>query len=150
MTFVTVLSGGEWDTHTDNFATLKKTSLPPFDRAVAGLVTDLYRRGLDRQVMVLIYGEFGRTPKINPQAGRDHWPGAFSVLFSGGNLRVGQVIGATDSQAAYPVSSPCTPGDVLATMYDFLGIDTTREFHDHAGRPRRILAEGRPIAELLA
>jgi hypothetical protein len=149
VTFVTVLSGGEWDTHTNNFAILKR-DVPPFDRAVSGLITDLYRRGLDRQVLLLVYGEFGRTPKINPQAGRDHWPGAFSVLFSGGNLRVGQVVGATDSHAAYPISSPCTPGDVLSTMYSFLGIDTSREFTDRAGRPLRMLPEGRPIVELLS
>lgn len=148
VTFVTVLSGGEWDTHTNNFEILRR-DVPPIDRAISGLVTDLYQRGLDRQVLVLVYGEFGRTPKINPQAGRDHWPGAFSVLFSGGGMRVGQVIGATDSHAAYPTSDPFTPGDVLSTMYDFLGIDTQREFHDRAGRPLRILPEGRPIAGLL-
>jgi uncharacterized protein (DUF1501 family) len=147
VTFVTVLTGGEWDTHADNF-TLLRRDVPPIDRAISGLVTDLYRRGLDRQVLVLVYGEFGRTPKINPQAGRDHWPGAFSVLFSGGGLRVGQVVGATDTHAAYPTSDPFTPGDVLATMYTFLGINPAREFHDRSGRPLRILPEGKPIAAL--
>jgi hypothetical protein len=150
VTFVTVLSGGEWDTHTNNFSMLKDKSLPLVDRALATLVSDLYERGLDQRVMVLISGEFGRTPKINPQAGRDHWPGAFSVLFSGGGLRVGQVIGATDSHAMYPTTHPYSPGDVLATAYRFLGIDTSREFHDRSGRPQRILNDGEPIAELLA
>jgi hypothetical protein len=149
VTFVTVLSGGEWDTHVNNFATLKNNSIPPFDQALAALIDDLYERQLDRRVMVIVYGEFGRTPKINPQAGRDHWPGAFSVLFSGGNLRVGQVVGATDSQAAYPTSDPYTPGDVLATVYQFLGIDGRREFLDRAGRPLRLLPEGSPIGPLL-
>ncbi len=147
VTFVTVLSGGEWDTHTSNFEILRR-DVPPIDRAISGLVTDLYQRGLDRQVLVLVYGEFGRTPKINPQAGRDHWPGAFSVLFSGGGMRVGQVIGATDSHAAFPTSDPFTPGDVLSTMYNFLGINPAREFRDRAGRPLRILPEGKPIAAL--
>lgn len=150
VTFVTVLSGGEWDTHVDNFATLKNKSLPPVDRAIATLVSDLAERGLDRRVMVLITGEFGRTPTINPQAGRDHWPGAFSVLFAGGGLKVGQVIGATDNRAAYPVTRPYTPGDVLSTVYNFLDIDTSQEFVDRSGRPIRILPEGQPIAELIA
>ncbi len=150
VTFVTVLSGGEWDTHVNNFATLKNKSLPPIDRALAGLVTDLHERGLDRRVLLLVSGEFGRTPSINAQAGRDHWPGAFSVLFAGGGLKVGQVIGATDERAAHPTTHPYSPGDVLATVYNFLGIDTTREFQDRSGRPIRILGEGTPIAELLA
>ncbi|MEX0679353.1 MAG: DUF1501 domain-containing protein [Pirellulales bacterium] len=150
VTFVTVLSGGEWDTHVNNFATLKDKSLPPFDRALAALICDLYERGLDRRVLVLVCGEFGRTPKINAQAGRDHWPGAFSVLFSGGSLRVGQVVGSTDSRAAYPLDSPYSPGDVLATVYDFLDIDTGREFPDRAGRPLRLLPAGRPIGELVS
>jgi uncharacterized protein (DUF1501 family) len=150
VTFVTVLSGGEWDTHRDNFNTLKNQSLPPVDRAIAALVDDLYERGLDRRVMLLVSGEFGRTPKINEFAGRDHWPGAFSVLFAGGGLRVGQVVGATDRQAAFPITHPYSPGDVLATVYAFLGIDPTREFHDRGGRPMRILSDGRPISEIVA
>jgi hypothetical protein len=150
VTFVTVLSGGEWDTHTNNFPILKDKSLPPFDRALAALVTDLHERGLDRRVLVLVTGEFGRTPKINPLAGRDHWPGAFSVLIAGGGLRVGQVVGATDRRAMYPITHPYSPADVLTTVYNFLGIDTRQEFQDRGGRPIRILNEGRPIAELLA
>jgi hypothetical protein len=150
VTFVTVLSGGEWDTHSNNFSTLKNKSLPPVDRALAALVSDLHERGLDRRVLVLVSGEFGRTPKINAQAGRDHWPGAFSVLFAGGGLKVGQVIGATDRRAMYPITHPYSPGDVLATVYHFLGIDTRQEFHDRSGRPIRVLGEGQPIRELLA
>jgi hypothetical protein len=148
VTFVTVLSGGEWDTHVNNFKTLEERSLPPFDRAVAALVSDLYERGLERRVLVIACGEFGRTPKINSQAGRDHWPGANSVLFSGGGLRVGQVVGSTDRQAMYPADRPCSPGDVLATVYHFLSIDTHQEFPDHAGRPRPLLPGGQPIGEL--
>jgi hypothetical protein len=150
VTFVTVLSGGEWDTHRDNFRILKNRSLPPIDRALAALVFDLYERGLERRVLLVVTGEFGRTPKINQYAGRDHWPGAFSVLFAGGGLRVGQVVGATDRRAMFPTTRPYSPGDVLATVYNFLGIDPSREFHDRSGRPLRILGEGRPIAQLIA
>jgi Protein of unknown function (DUF1501) len=150
VTFVTVLSGGEWDTHTANFTTLKNKSLPPIDRALAALVGDLHLRGLDRRVLVLVSGEFGRTPKINPSAGRDHWPGAFSVMFAGGGLKVGQVVGATDERAARPITRAYSPGDMLATVYRFLGIDTSHEFIDRSGRPVRVLGEGTPIAELIA
>jgi uncharacterized protein (DUF1501 family) len=150
VTFVTVLSGGEWDTHTDNFSILKNQSLPPLDRALSALVADLHQRGMDRDVLVLVSGEFGRTPAINSQAGRDHWPGAMSILFAGGGLRVGHVIGATDSRALQPVTRPYSPGDVLATVYKFLGIDTRLEFSDYSGRPRPLLGEGEPIAELLS
>ena len=110
---------------------------------VAALVADLHQRGLDRRVLVLVSGEFGRTPTINAQAGRDHWPGAFSVLFAGGGLRVGQVVGATDQRAMHPVTRPYSPGDVLATVYRFLGIDTEQEFFDRSGRPHAHL-ERRP------
>jgi hypothetical protein len=150
VTFVTVLTGGELDTHVANFTTLKNKSLPLVDRALAALVLDLYERGLDRRVMVLVSGEFGRTPLINAQAGRDHWPGAFSVLFAGGGLKVGQVVGATDSRAMYPLTHPHSPGDVLATLYRFLGIDTDHAFQDRSGRPIPVLGEGRPIPDLLA
>lgn len=150
VTFVTVLPGGAWDTHVNNFPTLKHKCLPLVDRALATLVTDLHERGLDRRVLVVIHGEFGRTPTINPLAGRDHWPGAFSVLFAGGGLKTGQFIGATDEHALYPVSHAYSPADVLATVYHFLKIDTRREFLDHSGRPFRVLNEGRPIPELHA
>ena len=148
VTFVTVLSGGEWDTHTDNFGILKNKSLPLIDQALAALVSDIYQRGLDRRVLILISGEFGRTATINKEGGRDHWPGAMSLLFAGGGMKVGQVIGATDSRAMYPTSRPYSPGDVLATVYNFLGISTEGEFRDATNRPLTILPEGRPIAEL--
>ncbi len=148
-TFVTVLSGGEWDSHVDHFPIFRK-SMPPVEQAVAALVADLYERGLDQRVMVMVTGEFGRTPQINRQGGRDHWPGAFTVLFSGGGLRVGQVVGSTDERAAYPITHPYSPGDALATLYNFLEIDTAQEFLDRSGRPIRLLPEGKPIAELLA
>lgn len=101
VTFVTVNMGG-WDTHNNNFQALKENLLPRYDRALAALVTDLSDRGLDKNVLVVTYGEFGRTPRINPTAGRDHWPGAASVVFAGGGLKMGQMIGTTDTKAEYP------------------------------------------------
>ncbi len=148
VTFVTVLSGGEWDTHTNNFNVMKNNSLPKMDSAISALVSDLYDRGLDKRVMVVAHGEFGRSPKINKDAGRDHWPGAACVTFSGGGVRVGQMIGETDWQAAYPVTHPYSPGDVLSTVYRFLGVDYHHTFRDASGRVFPVLNEGTPIQAL--
>lgn len=148
VTYVTVNMGG-WDTHSNNFQALKTRNLPRYDRALVALVEDLHDRGLDKRVLVLTYGEFGRTPRINPQAGRDHWPGAMSVVFAGGGLKMGQVIGSTDPRAEYPKTRAVGPQDVLATMYHVLGIDYHHEFHDAAQRPIPILNEGKPIEELI-
>ena len=123
--------------------------MPKFDRAVATLVTDLFDRGLQHDVLVMAMGEFGRTPRINPGAGRDHWPGAMSVLYAGGGLKMGQMIGTTNDKAEYPTSKPFTPGCVLATMYHMLGIDHKHVFYDQANRPLPILNEGEPIEELV-
>lgn len=149
VTYVTVQAGGGWDTHGNNFAELKNRLLPTFDQAVSALVEDLTARGLQDDVLVMAMGEFGRTPRINPQAGRDHWPGAMSVLFSGGGLQMGQAIGTTDSKAEYPTSKPYTPGCVLSTMYHTLGIDHHHVFYDQGRRPLPVLNEGQPIAELV-
>jgi hypothetical protein len=147
-TYVTVNLGG-WDTHGNNFQTLKTHNLPLYDQALAALIDDLYDRGLDKKVLVMTYGEFGRTPRINPQAGRDHWPGAMSVVFAGGGLRMGQVIGSTDRRAEYPKTQAVGPQDVLATMYHVLDIDYQHAFYDAAQRPIPILNEGKPIEELI-
>jgi Protein of unknown function (DUF1501) len=148
VTFVTVNAGG-WDTHANNFEALKSRKLPEFDRAWAALVEDLHRRGLARDTLVLVWGEFGRTPRVNKDAGRDHWPGAQSVVLSGGGFRMGQAVGSTDAKAELPRDRPLTPEDVLATMYHHLGIDTETEFHNEAQRPLKILNGGEPIKELL-
>jgi hypothetical protein len=148
VTFVTVNMGG-WDTHNNNFQSLRTNNLPRYDRAISALVRDLCDRGLDRRVLVVAYGEFGRTPRVNGTAGRDHWPGAASVVFAGGGLRMGQMIGATDARAEYPTQRAVGPQDVLATMYHVLGIDYRHEFRDAAQRPIPVLNEGRPIAELV-
>lgn len=150
VTFVAVQAGGGWDTHGDNFKQLKDNLLPKYDRAVATLVQDLYDRGMQNDVLVISLGEFGRTPKINPGAGRDHWPGAMSVLYAGGGLKMGQVIGTTNSNAEFPTTKPYSPGCVLSTMYHTLGIDYRHAFFDHAQRPLPILNEGQPIEELIA
>ena len=149
VTFVTVQAGGGWDTHGNNFTELKRKLLPQFDAAIAALVEDLHDRGLSDDVLVMSMGEFGRTPKINKDAGRDHWPGAMSVLYAGGGLKMGQAIGTTDSTASYPASKPYTPGCVLSTMYSVVGIDHKHVFHDDAKRPLPVLSEGDPIKELV-
>jgi hypothetical protein len=150
VTYVTVQAGGGWDTHGDNFNALKNNLLPPFDQSVAALVEDIHDRGLEDRILVMAMGEFGRTPRINGGAGRDHWPGAMSVLFAGGGLRMGQAIGTTDPRAEYPASRPQSPGCVLSTMYHALGIDYRHTFYDQARRPLPILAEGEPISELVS
>jgi uncharacterized protein (DUF1501 family) len=149
VTFVTVQAGGGWDTHGNNFTELKRRLLPQFDSGVAALVEDLHDRGLQDDVLVMAMGEFGRTPKINKDAGRDHWPGAMSVLYAGGGLQMGQMIGTTNALAEYPASKPYTPGCVLSTMYHSLGIDHKHVFYDQAQRPMPVLSEGEPIKELV-
>ena len=149
VTFVTIQAGGGWDTHGNNFTELKRRLLPQYDAGVAALVEDLHDRGLSEDVLVISMGEFGRTPKINKDAGRDHWPGAMSVLYAGGGLKMGQAIGTTDSTASYPASKPYTPGCVLSTMYSVVGIDHKHVFHDDAKRPLPVLSEGDPIKELV-
>lgn len=149
VSYVTIQAGGGWDTHGDNFNQLKTNLLPKYDAAVAALVQDLADRGLANDVLVMAFGEFGRTPRINGGAGRDHWPGAMSVLFAGGGLKMGQTIGETDTKAEYPISKPYSPGCVLSTMYHAIGVDYRHVFFDQARRPLPVLNEGRPIAELV-
>ena len=151
--FVTV-DMPHWDTHS-NLKDGLEVRLPVLDRAVAGLVQDLKDRNLFDDVLVVIMGEFGRTPKINhglpgnPVPGRDHWGQAMSVLFAGGGLRMGQVIGATNPRGEYPKERPLTPGDILATIYHVLGIDHRTTFPDAIGRPIPLVDGGAPIAELI-
>ena len=149
VTFVAIQAGGGWDTHGDNFKQLKDNLLPKYDRAVTSLVQDLFNRGMQNDVLVISFGEFGRTPRINPGAGRDHWPGAMSVLYAGGGLKMGQEIGATSDKAEYPTTKPYSPGCVLSTMYHTLGIDFKHPFYDSGKRPLPILSEGQPIEELI-
>jgi Protein of unknown function (DUF1501) len=148
VTFVTVVDGS-WDHHGQVFASCRR-QLPPLDAALASLVEDLHGRGLDDRVLVVVWGEFGRTPRVNGQGGRDHWPGSMSAIVAGGGLRMGQVIGATSRRAEAPVDRALRPEDLLRTVYQVLGIDPHHEFRNDAGRPLAVLNQGQPIAELLA
>jgi hypothetical protein len=147
VSFVTVVLGS-WDDHGKVQELMQKRSLV-FDAAVAALLEDLSERGLDKKVAVVCWGEFGRTPLVNKNGGRDHWPGSMSVLLAGGGMKMGQVIGSTDEKGARPKDRPLHPNDVLATLYKHLGIDHTRTFVNPAGRPIPILPHGEPIAELI-
>ncbi len=148
VTFVTVNAGG-WDTHANNFEELRKSKLPNFDVAWSALLEDMHTRGMMKNTLVLVWGEFGRTPRINKDAGRDHWPGAQSVVLAGGGLKAGQAIGVTDAKAEYPKERPLKPEDVLATMYSVLGIDREIDYINEAQRPVKILSSGEPIRELV-
>jgi hypothetical protein len=147
VTFVTVHMGG-WDHHAAIEPAMKNV-LPNLDRAVAGLVEDLSERGLYDQVAICVCGEFGRTPRVNKDAGRDHWGQSGFVLMGGGGLKTGQVIGSTTEKGEYPKDRRVTPEDMLATLYHVLGIDTKQVFIDKAGRPHPVLSKGEPIAELV-
>jgi hypothetical protein len=152
VSFVTV-DMPHWDDHS-NIKEGHGYKLPHVDLAVSALLEDLEVRGMLDRVLVLVMGEFGRTPKINtgqpgiPIPGRDHWGNAISVLMAGA-VRGGQVVGATNARAEHPIDRPLKPADVLATVYRFLGIDQTLTFPDFAGRPIPILDEGRPIEGVL-
>jgi hypothetical protein len=136
-----------WDDHTNIEANLRKR-LPPFDQAVSTLIRDLDQRGQLDNVLVAVFGEFGRGPRIDAGAGRGHWPGAMSAVLAGGGIRGGQVIGATDAMGATPVDRPLGPGDLLASIYQVLGIDPEATIRDRQNRPIPILESGKPIAEL--
>lgn len=147
--FATVNFGG-WDTHQQNFSKLKDKQLPELDQGLAGLFKQLELRGLLNSTVVFVTGEFGRTPKINKNAGRDHWPRAMFVLLGGGGIRCGQVIGASDEQGMGPAGDPITPDQVAASFYHALGINYEKEYHTNTGRPVMIVREGSLIPGLLA
>ena len=152
---VTVCSGfngktpqDAWDTHRDNFGQLKDRLLPPLDRALAALLDDLGERGLMERTLLVVMGEFGRTPRINRAAGRDHWHHCYPVLLAGGGVRPGVVLGRSDRHGAYPVQGRvCRPADLCATVYACLGINPATEMVDQSGRPLP-LSRGEPLREL--
>jgi hypothetical protein len=146
--FVTVNYGG-WDHHDQIFNGLDR-KLPEFDQGFSALINDLDQRGLLDETLVLAMGEFGRTPKVNDKAGRDHWGRAGSMLWAGAGVGRGQVIGATDKNGAFVIDRPVSPADVAWTVYDSLGIDPAKELLTPEGRPVSILAEGATITELFA
>jgi len=139
---------GFWDTHGGNFRHLR-TNLPTFDQGISALIEDLHQRGLAQDVSVIVWGEFGRTPRINAQAGRDHWAPVNCALLAGGGIPTGQMIGGTDRIGAYATQQPIHYRNILATLYHNLGIDTQTVLHDAFGRPATILPEdARPVREL--
>ncbi|MBI2826718.1 MAG: DUF1501 domain-containing protein [Planctomycetia bacterium] len=146
VTCVTVRVAG-WDDHTQIAKRMEQKG-PDYDRGMAALVRDLFDRGVDGDVLVVAMGEFGRTPRVNRNAGRDHWGSVMSVLLAGGGLKTG-IIGASNSKGEVPVEAPYCPENILAMVYRHLGIDPEQTFADLAGRPRHILEERKPIAELI-
>jgi uncharacterized protein (DUF1501 family) len=136
-----------WDNHGGLFPTLKNRLLPPLDLGVSALLDDLEARGMLDETLVMMLGEFGRTPKVNPQGGRDHWGPCFFALFAGAGVRGGQVIGKSDKIGAYPTMNPFAPDDVGATVYQVLGIDPSSEVRDRQNRPTQ-LNRGTPIDAL--
>ena len=137
-----------WDTHVKGFDSLRRGFLPRFDLAYSALIEDLEQRGLLSSTLVLAWGEFGRTPRVNNDAGRDHYPNVFSAALAGGPVIGGRVVGESDSKGAFPKTNPKSPQDVLATVYRHLGIDTTRSYINNAGRPIAVLPSGTPLVEL--
>jgi len=142
------LSIGGWDTHGNNFTQLKR-QLPQVDRGIANLIQDLHERGMQNDVVTIMWGEFGRTPKINNQAGRDHWSPAMSALVAGGGLKMGQAVGATTARGERPKDRPYTASQVLSTVYRAIGIDPATTFSNGSGRPVYILDDREPVVELL-
>jgi uncharacterized protein (DUF1501 family) len=137
-----------WDTHVLGFDSLRRGFLPRWDQAFTALVEDLERRGIMEKTLVLAWGEFGRTPRVNNDAGRDHYPNVFSAALCGGGVKGGRVVGSSDAQGAFPRDNPKSPQDVLATIYAHLGVDVQKQYLTPAGRPISVLPHGKPIAEL--
>jgi uncharacterized protein (DUF1501 family) len=151
--FITVFDGqhngqtANWDAHENVFGRLKNDLLPPADQAFAALINDLSNRGLLDETLVIAMGEFGRTPKINTNAGRDHWPNCYSIVLAGGGVRGGITLGSSDKLGAYPDSDPVSPADLAATLFERFRLDPRQEMNDLTGRPYK-LADGQPIRAL--
>ncbi|MBM3459714.1 MAG: DUF1501 domain-containing protein, partial [Armatimonadetes bacterium] len=139
----------DWDTHSNNFKTLKDTFAPRLDGALSALLDDMERSEKLARTTLVILSEFGRTPKVNKDAGRDHWAPCNVALFAGAGIRAGQVLGASDAEAAYPVGRGFSPEEITATVYHLLGVDRERELLDQQNRPWK-LATAEPISALLA
>jgi uncharacterized protein (DUF1501 family) len=146
--FVTVTDGG-WDTHTNNFKSLKDRLLPRVDRGLSALIDDLKVRGLLDDTLVVWFGDFGRTPKVNPTAGRDHWSTAGVALMAGGGLKPGVVVGQTNALAEYVTDSPVSPQDIAATIYHVMGVPLHTWYKAQDGRPIELCPEGKPIRDLI-
>src|SRR5262249_26583516 len=147
--FVSIAVGG-WDTHGQNFQTLKTRNLPALDQPLATLISDLAERGLLDSTIVMVAGEFGRTPKINKNSGRDHWARSMACVLAGGGFKRGYAHGTTDVQGMQPATLACTPDDVSSTIFQCLGIDPHMELQTHTGRPVQLFREGKVVDKLLA
>jgi hypothetical protein len=147
--FATVSLSG-WDTHNGNFTTLKQRLLPQLDQTLAALIADLAEKGLLESTVVYCAGEFGRTPKVNPRAGRDHWGRSMSVILAGGGFKKGYCHGGTDANGMAPATDPCLPDDVSATIFQLLGLNPHQELMTPSGRPIALFREGKLINALLA
>jgi hypothetical protein len=145
---VVTLKVGDWDTHEKNFIDMR-TQLPQLDRGFHALVTDLHERGLDEDVAVVLWGEFGRAPRISRGDGRDHWPEAGAAVVAGGGFKTGQAIGETDSHGGQAKGRPYTPGNVMANFYRHLGLDPATTIADRQGRPMHLLDERELVRELM-
>lgn len=142
------LSIGGWDTHSGNFETLRR-QLPQLDQGLANLISDLHDRGMADDVTTVVWGEFGRTPRVNGTAGRDHWSPVMSAMVAGGGMKMGQVIGSSSSRGEYPRDRRVTVPQVLSTIYRTMGIDPSATFNNQTGRPMYILEDREPVSELL-
>jgi len=140
---------GSWDTHSGNFKKMKATLGPELDTALSALVHDLDERGRLDDTLVVVNAEFGRTPKINKNAGRDHWPWVYSLVLAGAGVKAGRVYGASDNSAAYPAETPHEQRDFAATLYHLMGVDPETVLYDAVNRPNRLVI-GKPIDGLLA
>ena len=145
---VVTLKVGDWDTHEHNFRDMRD-QLPQLDRGFHALVSDLHDRGLDKDVAVVLWGEFGRAPRISRIAGRDHWPEAGAAVLAGGGFRMGQVIGETDAHGGQSKVRPYTPSNILANLYRHLGIDPARTIPDFHQRPMHLLDDRESVHELI-
>jgi uncharacterized protein (DUF1501 family) len=146
--FVTITDGG-WDTHQNNFRSLKERLLPRIDQGYSALLRDLKARGLLDSTLVVWMGDFGRTPKINSSAGRDHWGTASVVCIGGGGVKTGVIVGRTNALGEYIVDSPVTPQDLAATIYYALGVPLDRWYRSYDGRPIELVPTGKPVRELV-
>jgi hypothetical protein len=144
------IENGHWDTHRKNTESLRDLLVPSLDQGLAALLNDLDQRGQLDSTLVVLTTEFGRTPRINTMAGRDHWPQAFSIVMAGGGLKRGLTIGATDKQAASVIDRPITPSDMAATLLTALGIDPDITLHTPLGRPVQLAGGGRTVHELFS
>jgi hypothetical protein len=146
--FVTVTDGG-WDTHQNNFISLKQHKLPVLDRAYSALLQDLQDRGLLSNTLVVWFGDFGREPKVNTSAGRDHWASAGAACMGGGGVRTGEVVGATNALGEFVIDNPVTPADIAATIYHALGIPLHTWYRSQDGRPIELVPAGKPVRQLV-